>query len=110
MRYSEFKLEAAGMQHLPYEGDDGGKKWENLTQDIKNKWIQRQKSLYARAQRIFQRLVASMSPQDQAYVRGYKLVVPVRIALYQIAYNSYDDKEIALDLGTFWDMKDDTKI
>ena len=99
----------AGGQHVPYESErDEGKEWDKLPLEIKLKWTQRQRALQARAGRIYQRMVAAMEAQDQPSVKGYKLVVPIRVALYQIAYNSYDDKEIALDLGTFWDMSDDS--
>jgi Zn-dependent protease with chaperone function len=106
MKIYEIIMERAGQQHLPYEMEsEEGKSWEKMDPKLKAVWIQRQRQLKARAQAILNRLIAAMAPNEQAWVKGYTFDVPIRVGVYQIAYN--DDKNIVIDLGTFWDMSDD---
>jgi hypothetical protein len=106
MKIYEIIMERAGQQHLPYEMEsEEGKSWEKMEPKLKAVWIQRQRQLKARAQAILNRLIAAMAPNEQAWVNGYTFDVPIRVGVYQIAYN--DDKNIVIDLGTFWDMSDD---
>lgn len=105
MKIYEIINEGPGGFHVPYELEsEQGKHWDQLAPAQRAQWTQRQQQLRTRAQSILNKLIASMPPEEQAMIKGYKLDIPIRISLAEIAYN--DDKNIAMDLGTFWDMSD----
>lgn len=97
-----------GGQHLPPEFDeDLGKAWNKLSPREKAMWQQRQKTLYARSVLVLNKLLSVMSPEEQEFVRGVKINVPIKAALYDRARVG-PDKIIEVDLGTFWDLSNDT--
>jgi len=85
-----------------------GKKenYGQLTPDEKKVWEPRAIKLQARAQRIFNQIKAEMPPEERAALNGVTVQVPLD-GETAYARANFNDREITLDVGCFWDLSDD---
>ena len=105
-----------GGQHLPepptYAGGADVKfhqqAWARLPPNIKQQWQTRRADLIKRVQAIYARLLQQVPPQDRPQLQGVRLDVPVDRAVYANAQANLGKKLLELDLGTFWDLSDNT--
>jgi hypothetical protein len=105
-----------GGQHLPeppsYAGGADVKfhqqAWARLPANIKQQWQARQANLTKRVQAIYARLLQQMPAQDRQKLQGVRISVPVDRAVYANAVANLARKTLELDLGTFWDLSDNT--
>jgi len=85
-----------------------GKKenYGQLTPDEVKLWEPRAVKLQARAQRIYNQIKAEMPPEERSALNGVKVLVPLE-GETAWARARFNDREITLDVGTFWDLSDD---
>jgi hypothetical protein len=102
---------AAGGFHLPYQVDreiDVQEEWKKLSPQQQKIWTKRAEVLQATAIKIFQKLSNFVGENEKKYLKGVVIKVPVIFAVYDWARVHLGDKLIEIDVGTFWDLGDDT--
>ena len=91
-----------------YRRAELGKKENNGEMSLEEKklWEGRAIKLQDRAQRIFNQIKAEMPPEERAALNGVKVWVPFTGDMSRAAAK-FDDREITIDVGCFWDLSDD---
>ena len=91
-----------------YRRAELGKKENNGEMSLEEKklWEGRGIKLQDRAQRIFNQIKAEMPPAERAALNGVKVWVPLAGDMSRATAN-YDNREITIDVGCFWDLSDD---
>ena len=77
-----------------------------MSPEEKKMWEDRISKLQVRAQKIFNQIKAAMPPEERSALNGITVRVP---STGDSGYGRarYDDREITLDVGCFWDLSDD---
>lgn len=82
--------------------------YQRLTPQQKQIWTHRAQNLQAAAMQVFQKLSNFVDEQDKKYLSGIKFQVTAEAPVYDWARVSLVDKIIEIDVGTFWDLGNDT--
>lgn len=96
--------------HVPWEWRPGteGEHWAALDPKTKQTWLTRRAKLLQRSQAILAKLLGKVGEDNLKFFKNTKILVPVEVSLPDIATTDISNKTIQLDLGTFWDLTDDT--